>query len=256
MDAWVDVSAGGVVPLSPTSSRNSRGGFPTRPPFTTSQTNNINTHHPNIHPPTHPPHPTQLPSMAAGDERRKKRQREELEAAASGRAAAEQALLNPEQERMRRPVAWGFKEKEGALATPDYLPSFMEVRFFVSVRGWCGWLGWLVDTVALLWLWWWVGWTVRGVDLRLSSSDLTPHTHTPPHPLHHKTGLPAAAGRAGAATPAPPLRRRGRAHLRVADCRGRRREGGKRRQGGLGAARGPRAIRRRGRGARAVPAAH
>jgi hypothetical protein len=72
---------------------------------------------------------TQLPSMAAGEERRKKRQREELEGAgAGGRGATEQAALNPEQERMRRPVAWGFKEKEGALATPDYLPSFMEVR--------------------------------------------------------------------------------------------------------------------------------
>lgn len=44
---------------------------------------------------------------------------------------------------MRRPVAWGTKEKDGAMPTPDYLPSFMEVgdwvgprRFFFPPVGW------------------------------------------------------------------------------------------------------------------------
>lgn len=32
-----------------------------------------------------------------------------------------------EQERLKKPMGMGYKEKEGALPTPDYLPSFMEV---------------------------------------------------------------------------------------------------------------------------------
>lgn len=33
-----------------------------------------------------------------------------------------------EQERLRNSVGCGFKEKDGSLPCPDYMPSFMEVR--------------------------------------------------------------------------------------------------------------------------------
>lgn len=46
---------------------------------------------------------------------------------------------------MRRPVAWGTKEKDGAMPTPDYLPSFMEV----GVVGWmCVGIGWVESIIA------------------------------------------------------------------------------------------------------------
>jgi len=75
-----------------------------------------------------------LPSMGMGlgeDGRpRKKRLRDEMEGmeagGGGGRRGQAPVEVNPEQERLRKAVACGFREREGAMATPDYLPSFME----------------------------------------------------------------------------------------------------------------------------------
>lgn len=57
---------------------------------------------------------------------RNKRKREEQGMEGGGGRGRPPPEINPEQERLRKPVGWGFKEKDGPLATPDYLPSFME----------------------------------------------------------------------------------------------------------------------------------
>jgi len=74
-----------------------------------------------------------LPSMGLGEDGRprKKRLRDEMERMEpGGRRGGPPQDANPEQERLRRAVACGFREREGALATPDYLPSFMEAFGF------------------------------------------------------------------------------------------------------------------------------
>ena len=72
-----------------------------------------------------------MPPGGLGDDGRprKKRAREEEEGGAGARGGAgqrPQQEINPEVERLRKPIGWGTKEKEGALPTPDYIPSFME----------------------------------------------------------------------------------------------------------------------------------
>eukprot|EP00624_Nannochloropsis_granulata_P003888 evm.model.NODE_2948_length_7831_cov_34.177883.2 len=75
-----------------------------------------------------------LPSMgmAVGEDGRprKKRVRDDMDGmeagGGGGRRGQPPVELNPEQERLRKAVACGFREREAAMATPDYLPSFME----------------------------------------------------------------------------------------------------------------------------------